>query len=65
MKCLANMMSFAASVHSGCTIDSPLKGCLARLVSISRSIDGDDRMLNYSRGPNLSIECRVILPPSP
>ena len=44
-------------------IDSPLKGCSARLVS--SIIDGDGRMLNLLRGPNILKNYRVILPTSP
>ena len=47
------------------TIDSPLKGCSARLVSLSSIIEGDGRMLNCLRGPNILVHYWVILPPSP
>ena len=46
-------------------IDSPLKGCSARLVSLSSIIEGDGRMLNCLRGPNILVHYWVILPPSP
>ena len=47
-------------------LDSPLThhwraACSARLVSLSSIIEGDGRMLNYLRGPNMLIQYRVIL----